>query len=50
MSHLKSLLETIDYTNSSDSPILDPRKISVVIADDKDALSNEFFKTINLGN
>ena len=43
MSHLKSLLETIDYTNSSDSPILDPRKISVVIADDKDALSNEFF-------
>ena len=48
MSDLKTLLESIVYTNSSDSPVLDPRKISVVISDDKNAFSNEFFKTINL--
>ena len=48
MSDLKTLLETVVYTNSSDKPQLEPRTISVTISDDKKALSNEFLKTINL--
>ena len=48
MSDLKALLETVVYTNSSDKPQIEPRTISVSIADDKKAFSKEFLKTINL--
>ena len=39
MSDLKALLEIIFYTNSSDKPQIEPRTISVSIADDKKAFS-----------